>query len=46
VAFLLYFPGAVVIVPMLFHYWCVTKHQNQAMRAVGAFPYTGEIATT
>ena len=42
VAFLLYFPGAVVIVPLFFHYWYVTKHQNRAMRAAGGLPYTGE----
>jgi len=42
VAFLLYFPGAVVIVPLFFHYWYVTKHQNRTMRAAGELPYTGE----
>jgi len=44
VAFLLYFPGGIVIVPLFFHYWYVTKHQNRAMRAAGGLPYSGEIA--
>ncbi|MHB8532203.1 MAG: hypothetical protein ACYDC2_05740 [Solirubrobacteraceae bacterium] len=43
-AFLLYFPGALVIVPLLLHYWYVTKHQNMAMRAAGGFPHDGRIA--
>jgi hypothetical protein len=38
-AFLLYFPGIILIVPMFFHYWYVTKHQNMAMRAAGGLPY-------
>jgi hypothetical protein len=38
-AFLLYFPGILIIVPMFFHYWYVTKHQNMAMRAAGGLPY-------
>jgi len=42
VAFLLYFPGALLIVPLFFHYWYVTKHQNMAMRAAGGLPYMGE----
>jgi hypothetical protein len=41
-AFLLYFPGALLIVPLFFHYWYVTKHQNMAMRAAGGLHYTGE----
>jgi len=41
-AFLLYFPGVLLIVPFFFHYWYVTKHQNITMRAAGGLPYTGE----
>jgi hypothetical protein len=43
-AFLLYFPGVLVIVPYFLHYWYVTKHQNMAMRAAGGLPYAGEVA--
>lgn len=43
-AFLLYFPGAVLIVPLFCHYWYVTKHQNMAMRAAGGLPYKGDVA--
>lgn len=32
-AFLLFFPGMLVLVPLFFHYWYVTKHQNIALRA-------------
>ena len=39
VAFLLYFPGALLIVPLFFHFWYVTKHQNRVMRAAGGLPY-------
>lgn len=42
VAFLLYFPGAIVIIPIFFHYWYVTKHQNRALRAAGGLPYLDE----
>jgi hypothetical protein len=34
-AFLLYFPGGLLIIPVLFHYWYVTNHQNRAVRAAG-----------
>lgn len=44
-AFLLYFPGALLVVPTFFHYWYVTKHQNIALRAAGGLPYQGQIAT-
>ncbi len=44
IAFLLYFPGALLIIPFFFHYWYVTKHQNQVMRAAGGLPYKGEPA--
>jgi hypothetical protein len=44
IAFLLYFPGAIILIPLLFHYWYVTKHQNMAMRAAGGLPYGGEVA--
>jgi hypothetical protein len=43
-AFLLYFPGVIVLIPFFFHYWYVTKHQNQALRAAAGLPYKGEIA--
>lgn len=43
-AFLLYFPGLFLIVPLFFHYWYVTKHQNIALRAAGGLPYSDEIA--
>jgi hypothetical protein len=39
VAFLLYFPGALLIIPLFFHFSYVTKHQNRAMRAAGGLPY-------
>jgi hypothetical protein len=35
-AFLLYFPGGILIVPTLIHYWYVTKHQNAAVLAADA----------
>lgn len=41
IAFLLYFPGALLIIPFFFHYWYVTKHQNQVLRAAGGLPYKG-----
>ncbi len=44
VAFLLYFPGVLLIVPFFFHYWYVTKNQNTVMRAAGGLPYMGEVA--
>jgi Zn-dependent protease with chaperone function len=43
-AFLLYFPGLFLIIPYFIHYWYVTKHQNMAIRAAGALPYSGDIA--
>lgn len=43
-AFLLYFPGALLIVPLFFHYWYVTKHQNMALRAAAGLPHGGEVA--
>jgi hypothetical protein len=44
IAFLLYFPGFILFVPLLFHYWYVTKHQNMTMRAAGGLPYGGDVA--
>jgi drug/metabolite transporter (DMT)-like permease len=35
VAFLLSFPGGLLIIPAFFHYWYVTKHQNRALLAAG-----------
>jgi hypothetical protein len=42
VAFLLYFPGGIIVIPVFFHYWYVTKHQNMALRAAGGLPHQGE----
>jgi hypothetical protein len=41
-AFLLYFPGMLLIIPLFLHYWYVTKHQNMALRAAGDLPYLGD----
>jgi hypothetical protein len=38
VAFLLMFPGILLVVPYFIHFWYVTKHQNQALRAAGDAP--------
>jgi hypothetical protein len=38
VAFLLMFPGFLLVVPYFIHFWYVTKHQNQALRAAGTPP--------
>ena len=38
-AFLLYFPGLLLLIPVFFHYWYVTKHQNMALRAAAGLPY-------
>ena len=43
-AFLLMFPGALLVVPYFLHFWYVTKHQNMAMRAAGGLPYSGDVA--
>jgi len=40
-AFLLFFPGSLILIPYLFHYWYVTKHQNIALRAVAGLPLDG-----
>jgi len=42
-AFLLLFPGAILIVPLFLHYWYVTKHQNMAVRAAGGLSPMGDI---
>lgn len=42
IAFLLYFPGALLIIPVFIHYWYVTKHQNMALRAAGGQSHSGE----
>jgi hypothetical protein len=42
-AFLLYFPGFIVLIPLFFHYWYVTKHQNIALRAAGGLPHHGQL---
>jgi hypothetical protein len=43
-AFLLFFPGALLIIPYFAHFWYVTKHQNIAIRAAGGLPYSGDVA--
>ena len=45
-AFLLYFPGALLIVPLFFHFSYVTKHQNRVLRAAGGLPYLGEVSAS
>jgi hypothetical protein len=37
-AFLLAFPGGILIIPAFIHYWYMTKHQNAAVRAAGGLP--------
>jgi hypothetical protein len=44
-AFLLFFPGSLLIVPYFFHFWYVTKHQNMAVRAAGGLPIDGDISS-
>jgi len=44
-AFLLLFPGGILVIPALAHYWYVTKHQDLAVRAAaGPDEYTGSVA--
>ncbi len=43
-AFLLLFPGGILIVPYFLHFWYVTKHQNMAVRAAGGLPPMGDNA--
>jgi Domain of unknown function (DUF4234) len=43
-AFLLFFPGVILVIPYFVHYWYVTKHQNAAVRATGGLPPWGEPA--
>lgn len=40
-AFLLYFPGILLVVPYFVHFWYVTKHQNMALRATAGLPFDG-----
>jgi hypothetical protein len=40
-AFLLMFPGVLLVVPYFVHFWYVTKHQNMALRAAGGLPHSG-----
>jgi hypothetical protein len=44
-AFLLLFPGALLVIPYFFHYWYVTKHQNMALRGMARLPIDGSPAT-
>lgn len=44
-AFVLFFPGYLLIVPVFFHYWYVIKNQNMAIRAAGGLPYKAEVQT-
>ncbi len=43
-AFLLFFPGSLLLIPYFVHFWYVTKHQNMALRAAGGLSYSGEVA--
>jgi len=43
-AFLLYFPGGILVIPGIIHYWYVTKHQNIALRAAAGLPAFDEPA--
>lgn len=40
-AFLLLFPGILLVVPYFLHYWYVTKHQNMALRGMAGLPIDG-----
>lgn len=40
-AFLLLFPGALLVIPYFLHYWYVTKHQNMALRGMAGLPHDG-----
>jgi len=40
-AFLLLFPGALLVIPYFLHYWYVTKHQNMALRGMAGLPIDG-----
>ena len=42
VAFLLAFPFGIFLIPLFFHYWYVTKHQNRAVRAAGVLTPEGD----
>jgi len=42
VAFLLLFPGGILIIPAFIHYWYVTKHQNAAVLAAGGVRQAGD----
>lgn len=44
-AFLLVFPGGLLIVPAFIHYWYITKHQDAAVRAAGGLPAWDEPQT-
>jgi hypothetical protein len=46
VAFLLLFPGFILIIPIFIHYWYLTKHQNIALRAAAGLDPYGEIEQT
>ncbi len=43
-AFLLAFPGGLLVIPYFLHFWYVTKHQNAAVRAAGGLPAWGQLA--
>jgi hypothetical protein len=44
-AFLLLFPGGLLMIPVFFHYWYITKHQNSVVRAAGSLPAWDEPLT-
>jgi hypothetical protein len=37
-AFLLYFPGSLFLLPLLFFFWYVTRHQNRALATFAGSP--------
>lgn len=45
-AFLLYFPGGLLLIPAIIHYWYVTRHQNIALRAAAGLSYMDEVSIT
>jgi hypothetical protein len=43
-AILLLFPGALLVIPAIGHYWYVTKHQNAAVLGAAGLATSGEAA--
>ena len=44
-ALLFLFPGLLLVIPGIVHYWYVTKHQNMALRAAAGLPFDGATTT-